>query len=92
MKYIASQNKFVMWAANGNSNTNSRFSGPSNDRDYLLNTILGGNPTNTISNAYSTGDYNMNGTIRFSGPANDRDFLLNTVLSGNPTKIINQHF
>jgi hypothetical protein len=92
MKFLATPSKYVMWASNGNSNTNVRFSGPANDRDYLLNTILSGNPTTIISNTYSVGDFNMNGTVRFSGPANDRDFLLNTVLVGNPTKIINQHF
>jgi len=92
MKFNPTTSKYIMWAANGNSNTTARFSGPANDRDYLLNTILGGNPTTIINNTYSTGDYNMNGTVRFSGPANDRDYLLNTVLGGNPTKIINQHF
>jgi hypothetical protein len=92
MKYIASQNKFVMWAANGNSNTNVRFGGPANDRDYLLNTILGGVPTAVLTSVYSTGDYNMNGIVRFGGPANDRDFLLNSVLSGDGTKVITQHF
>jgi len=84
--------KYLMYGGNGNSNTVVRFAGPANDRDYLLNTILGGNPGTILTNAYSTGDYNMNGTVRFAGPANDRDFLLNTVLSGAPGTILNQHF
>lgn len=92
MKYNANTDRFIMWAGNGNSNANVRFSGPANDRDYLLNTILGGNPTTIISNTYSPGDFNMNGNVRFSGPANDRDYLLNTVLSGNPTTIRTRHF
>ncbi len=84
--------KYVMFAANGNSNTSTRYSGPANDRDYLLGTILGGNTTTVLTNVYSTGDYNMNGVVRYSGPANDRDFLLGQVLLGNTTNVWNQHF
>lgn len=92
MKYNATTSKYIMWAANGNSNTNVRYSGPANDRDYLLGTILGGNPTTILSNVYSTGDFNMNGIVRYSGPANDRDFLLGQVLASSTATIRTQHF
>ena len=96
MFFHAASGKYLMYAGNGNSNTNVRFGGPGNDRDYLLNTILLGNPATIIGNAdvyaVGQGDYNMNGVIRFGGPANDRDFLLNTVLLGNPATILNQHY
>ncbi len=88
--------KYLMYAGNGNANTNVRFGGPANDRDYLLNTVLLGNPGTILTNAYAppggTGDYNMNGTVRFGGPNNDRDYLLNTVLGGAPGTILNQHY
>ena len=80
---LASNGKYLLWAANGNSNTNVRYGGPANDRDYLLGTILGGNATLVLSNVYSTGDYNMNGVVRYGGPNNDRDFLLGL----DPTKL-----
>jgi hypothetical protein len=89
---LATNGKYLMWAANGNSNTNVRYGGPANDRDYLLSTILGGNTTTVLSNVYSTGDFNMNGVVRYGGPANDRDFLLSTVLGGNTTNVFTQHF
>ena len=89
---LASNGKYIMWAANGNSNTNVRYGGPANDRDYLLGTILGGNATLVLSNVYSKGDYNMNGIVRYGGPANDRDFLLGQVLGSNSTNVFTQHY
>lgn len=89
---LMSNGKYAMWGGNGNSNANVRYANSQNDRDYLLGIILGGDPTNIINNAYSTGDYNMNGVVRYANSQNDRDFLLGQVLGGNPTKIINQHF
>ncbi|MFT6333870.1 MAG: hypothetical protein ACJATI_000602 [Halioglobus sp.] len=82
---------FAMWAGNANGNTNIRYSGPANDNNVLLNTILGGNKSGLISNTYSDGDFNMNGTVRYSGPANDNNVLLNGVLGGNKSGLINRH-
>ena len=83
--------KYVMWGGNGNANTTTRYGGPANDRDYLLGTALGGNPTLVLSNVYNPADYNMNGIVRYGGPSNDRDFLLGQVLGANPTLVVTQH-
>ncbi len=89
---LMSNGKYAMWGGNGNSNANVRYGNAQNDRDFLLGTILGGDPTLVIQNAYSRGDYNMNGIVRYGNAQNDRDFLLAQVLSGNPTSVITQHF
>ncbi len=73
--------KNILWAGNSNFNTNSRYTGPTNDKDYLLGTVLGGVSTNTVT-AYSQGDLNFNRVARYTGPANDKDYLLATVLAG----------
>jgi len=80
--YTVSGGRVLLWGGNANFNTNSRFNGISNDKDYLLTTILGGNGAAVISNTYSAGDLNMNRNARFNGIANDKDFLLTTVLAG----------
>ena len=80
----------MMWAGNANSNTSSRYSGPSNDHSYLLTTELGGNGSAVVSGVYKGGDLNMNGNVRYSGPSNDHSFLLTNVLSGNGSSVINQ--
>jgi len=82
---------YALWAGNANGNTNIRYSGPANDNNVLLNTILGGNKSGLISNTYSDGDFNLNGTVRYSGPANDNNVLLNSVLGGNKSALINRH-
>jgi hypothetical protein len=87
---LMSDGNYVMWAGNGNSNANSRFLGPSNDRDVLLS-FLGGITTGVVNNAYHPTDYNMNGVVRFLGPANDRDVLLGQVLGGVTTAVVTQH-
>ncbi len=75
----------LLWGGNANSNTQTRFSGLNNDRDYILITTLGNNPSGSISNVYHSADVNMNKVVRFSGLNNDRDFLLITVLGNNPS-------
>lgn len=71
----------LLWAGNANFNTQSKYTGPGNDKDYLLGTVLGGVAANTVS-AYSQGDLNFNRVARYTGPGNDRDYLLATVLAG----------
>lgn len=82
--------KNVLYAGNANSNTNVRYGGPSNDKDYLLSTILGGNSVLLQSNVYSVGDLNMNRNVRYSGPSNDKDYLLSTILNGSSVVIKSQ--
>jgi hypothetical protein len=74
--------KTLLWAGNANSNTNSRFNGLNNDKDYILTTALGGNGATVINNTYNASDLNMNRNARFNGLNNDKDFLLTTVLGG----------
>lgn len=76
--------KNVLWAGNGNFNLNSKYTGPANDKDYLLATVLGGVATNTVS-VYSPGDLNFNRSAKYTGPGNDKDFLLASVLAGIAT-------
>jgi hypothetical protein len=80
-------NIYGMWGGDVNENAVTKYSGPNNDQAYLLNTILGGNKTNTLTGAsgYNSGDVNMDGTVKYSGPNNDQAYLLNTVLSGIKT-------
>ncbi|WP_153801071.1 hypothetical protein [Foetidibacter luteolus] len=74
--------KNVLWAGNANFNTQSKYTGPANDRDYMLATILSGVQGTVINNVYSQGDLNFNRTVRYTGPANDRDYLLASILGG----------
>ena len=82
---------FAMWGGDVNGNGNVKFAGPGNDNNVLLNTILGGNKSLVINNAYSDGDLNMDGVVKYSGPANDRNVLLNSVLGGNKSIVFNSH-
>ena len=79
----------VLLAGNANFNTQSKYGGPGNDKDYLLGAVLGGVGTATIS-AYSAGDLNFNRVARYAGPGNDKDYLLGTVLGGGATSILSQ--
>jgi hypothetical protein len=80
----------LLWGGNANSNTQTRFSGLNNDRDFLLITTLSNNPANFINNVYHAADLNMNRAVRFSGLNNDRDYLLITVLANNPATFKSQ--
>lgn len=80
----------LLWGANANMNARVSFTGLGNDKDYILVSILGNNPSAAINNTYSPADINMNKRVSFSGLANDRDFLLVNVLQNNPTTIRNQ--
>ena len=80
---------FGMWGGNANSNTNVKYSGPSNDEGQILNTCLSGNK-GAVINGYLNCDINMNGVLRYSGPNNDEGFLLNTILGGVKGTVITQ--
>lgn len=75
----------LMWGGNANFNTQTRFTGLNNDRDFLLINSLGNIPSSFINNVYHSADLNMNKVVRFSGLNNDRDFLLITVLGNIPS-------
>jgi hypothetical protein len=80
--YTIAGGRSLLWGGNANFNTNSRFNGLNNDKDYILTTGLGGNGAAVINNTYNSSDLNMNRVVRFNGLNNDKDFLLTTVLGG----------
>lgn len=82
--YVVSSGKNLLWGGNANSNNNVKYTGPSNDKGYILSTILGGNSTSTVT-GYNQGDLNFNGAVKYTGPGNDKGFLLSTVLNGIST-------
>jgi len=86
---VASDGKYVLWGGNANMNGNVKFSGPANDRDYILSAALNGIATSNLS-GYNSSDLNMDGVVKYSGPNNDRDYLLSTILGGLATNSIIQ--
>ncbi|MDO9376750.1 MAG: hypothetical protein Q7T76_20150 [Ferruginibacter sp.] len=82
--YTTAGGKNMLWAGNANFNNNAKYTGPANDKDYLLGTVLGGLGTATVA-GYSAGDLNFNRSAKYTGPANDKDFLLANILSGIST-------
>ncbi len=90
---------WAMWGGNANGDEHVRAkqifippSGPTiySDRDYILNTVLGGDNT-AQEDIYDPGDTNMDGHVRakqifIPGTGtiySDRDFILNKVLIGD---------
>jgi hypothetical protein len=80
----------LLWAGNANSNNQTRYAGLNNDKDFILITTLGNNPSNFINNTYHAADLNLNRAVRYSALNNDRDFLLITVLGNNPGTVKTQ--
>jgi hypothetical protein len=68
----------TLWGGNANSNTTVSYSGGSNDRTQVLNT-LGASTFLTPLNAYHNSDVTMNGFVSYSGANNDRTQILNTL-------------
>ena len=82
--FITINSKIALWAGDANFNKTSKYTGPGNDKDYILGTILGGVSTVPF-NGYSQGDLNMDGIVKYAGPSNDKDYLLSAVLGGVST-------
>ncbi len=82
---IASDGKNLLWGGNANYNSNTKFIGLSNDKDFILINTLGLNPSATLSEVYSSADINMNRNVKYIGLNNDKDFLLITALGLNPS-------
>lgn len=81
----------LLWGGNANMNTNSRFTGLNNDKDYLLINTLGNSTSNYILNTYHQSDINLNKNVRFTGLSNDKDFLLINVLGNSTSTTRNQY-
>jgi hypothetical protein len=75
----------LLWGGNANSNTQTRFTGLTNDRDLLLINALGNVPSGFINNVYHPADVNMNRVVGFSGLNNDRDLILITAVGNVPS-------
>ena len=86
---------YAMWGGDANESKITRYGGPSNDENVLLNTTLSGNKTAVLAvSSYTSpllnSDLNLDGTVRYGGPNNDENILLNIVLAGNKTAVITQ--
>jgi hypothetical protein len=74
---------WAMRGGNANSNNTTKYNGPTNDQDRILNTKLGGSLSAVLSAQYASEDINMDGLVKANGPDNDQNFLLNIILSGS---------
>jgi hypothetical protein len=86
---VAGDGKYFLWGGNANMNGYVKYSGPNNDRDYILSSALIGIATSNFL-GYNACDLNMDGIVKYSGPNNDRDYLLSTILGGLATNSIIQ--
>jgi hypothetical protein len=84
-----SDGKYVLWGGNASIDGIVKFSGPNNDRDFILGTTLNGTAT-TYYSGYSNSDLNMDGIVKYTGPNNDRDYLLSSILASVATNSIIQ--
>jgi len=75
-----------LWAGDVTGDGIVKYTGSSNDRDPILQSIGGVVPTNTI-NGYHTGDVNMDGTVKYTGTMNDRDIILQNIGGVVPTNV-----
>ncbi len=80
---------FGMWAGDGTGNRITKYNGPGNDENQLLNVALSGNKGAIVS-GYFLADYNLDGSVKYNGPSNDENVLLNIVLTGLKASIITQ--
>ncbi len=83
----------AMIAGDVNDDGQLKYSGPNNDRGFILQkivTVTGSTAiTNTISGYYSE-DVNMNSMVKYSGPGNDPSLIIqNLVTITGSTSIIN---
>ncbi len=85
-------NVWVLRGGNANVNLTTKYSGPLNDQNQILNVKLGGSLSRIINNVYAPEDVNMNGNIKWSGPGSDQNFLLNGVLAGSLSAILTEQF
>ncbi len=82
----------MLYAGNVNMNSGLRWLAPSSDKDYLLNSVLGGVSGTSLSNTYSVGDVNLNRGVRWLAPSSDKDYILSTPLGGSSGTTKSQSF
>ena len=73
----------LLWGGNANMNSNVKYIGLQNDKDFIFIKTLNTNPSTILNNTYSPADLNMNKIVRYSGINNDKDFLFSTVLGSS---------
>jgi hypothetical protein len=79
--------KYMLLAGDVNGDGSIRYTGASNDRDYILSRIGGVVPTNVV-NGYYPEDVNMNAAVMYTGFNNDRDIILAQIGGTIPTNVI----
>ncbi len=87
---ISSDGKNLLWGGNANFNSNVRYIGLSNDKDFILINTLSLNPSATLLEVYSSADVNMNRNVKYIGLNNDKDFIIINVLGNNVSAIRTQ--
>jgi hypothetical protein len=82
---LTSGNTALLWAGDANMSDKIIATGPSNDSNVVLGSILT-HPDNSLSNTnfrlggYTVTDLNLDGVSIYSGPSNDINLLLGNVL------------
>ncbi len=76
----------VLWPGNVSDEGGVKYTGTGNDRDGILLTIGGAEPTNIVGGYYAA-DTNLNGFVSYTGPDNDRDVVLVTIGGGLGTTV-----
>jgi hypothetical protein len=77
----------TLWSGNVIADDRVKYTGPSNDRDAVLQAIGGVTPTATLSGQYRLEDVNLDGVVKYTGAANDRDVVLSTIGGTTPTAV-----
>ncbi|GBL36283.1 hypothetical protein EMGBS15_18780 [Filimonas sp.] len=81
----------ALWSADANNNKNVKYTGLSNDKDFIAAVYNFVNLNNTYEPVYRREDVNMDGKIRFNNTDNDRAPIIENVGPTTPNAIINQH-
>src|SRR5690606_5537386 len=68
----------MLWSGNVTGDGDLKYTGATNDRDPILQSIGGTIPTNTVGGYLST-DINLDGQVRYTGANNDRDPILQNI-------------
>ncbi len=79
----------AMWSGDAFGDANVKYTGLSNDRDPILQTIGSSTPNSTVT-GYRREDVNLDGTVRYTGAGNDRDPILQNVGSTTPNNVRTQ--
>ncbi|MCC6911653.1 MAG: choice-of-anchor J domain-containing protein [Flavobacteriales bacterium] len=79
----------LLWSGNCFPDDRVMYTGDDNDRDEILQRILGTVPTNTVT-GYFIEDLNLDGIVKYTGAINDRDIILSNIGGVVPTNVRNE--